>query len=232
MKRQNCLILLALPFSVSAQSLIVGIPSADITPKKELILAHESQYNRFASGNYWNSFTFATYGIGHNTELATSVYGVSSPASNNSSIGFGLKHMVPLRWKKAQRWEPRLTGGFMVPVSFEGQGVGYWFYGNGSFRIPQTKTRITAGPSIGTKQIFGRRAYSTMVGVEHPLSRRWSIVSDWFSGTNDLGAGIFAFAWQRDPKLLIIFGYKVANNAQSGKNAFMIEVTRAFGGEH
>jgi hypothetical protein len=68
-----------------------------------------------------------------------------------------------------------------------------------------------------------------MVGVEQPLTKRWGIVSDWFSGTNDLGAGILALYWQKDPKTLIIFGYKVANNAASGKPAFMIEVARTFG---
>ena len=215
----------------NAQSLIVGIPSTEITKKKEFVLAHESQYNYLQSGNYWNSFTFATYGIGKRTELAASVYGVSSPRSNNSSIGLGFKTALPdVRTKWAEKWELKSTVGFMLPISFEGRGVGYWAYSNASIRLPGARTRLTAGPSFGTSQIFGRRAYSTMVGVEQPLTKRWSIVADWFSGTHDLAAGIFAFSFQRDPKTLIIFGYKVANNGQSGKSALMIEVTRSFGG--
>jgi hypothetical protein len=211
--------------SLQSQSLIVGIPSADITPKGEFALAHETQLNRFQSGNYWNSFTFATYGIGKNTELASSAYGFSIPGSGNRAIGFGLKSMIPIE----QKWQFKLTGGFMVPVSFNGKGAGYWVYGNASIRVPQARTRLTVGPSFGTRQIFGRRAYSTMVGVEQPLSKRWGIVSDWFSGTNDLGAAIVGMSFQRDKKTLIIFGYKVANNAQSGRPAFMIEVARTFG---
>lgn len=219
---------LLLIFTVSsayAQSLIVGIPSADITPKGELALAHETQLNRFESGGYWNSFTFATYGIGKNTELASSAYGFSLPGSGNRAIGFGMKSMVPLE----QKWQFKLTGGFMIPVSFDGKGTGYWVYGNASLRVPRTRTRFTAGPSFGTRQIFGRQAYSTMVGVEQPLSKRWGVVSDWFSGTHDLGAAIVGMSFQRDRKTLIIFGYKVANNAASGKPAFMVEVARSFG---
>lgn len=214
---------------IAAQSLIVGIPNAEVTPKGEFVLAHETQLNRFASGPYWNSFTFATYGIGKHTELATSLYGVSSPGSGNRAIGFGAKSSLPLPIGDG-RWEPKASGGFMIPVSLDGQGTGYWFYGNASVRIPGPRTRITVGPSYGTRQIFGRRAYSTMLGIEQPLTRRWSVVSDWFSGTNGLGAAIFALSWQKDRKTLIIFGYKVANNARSGRPAFMIEVARGFGG--
>ncbi len=217
---------------MSAQSLIVGIPNADVTPKGEFALAHETQFQRFQAGPYWNSFTFATYGIGKHTELASSMYGVSSPASNNRSIGFGLKSVKLLGGSVARRWEAKLTGGFMIPVSLDGRGTGYWLYGNGSVRLPKARTRLTVGPSFGTSQIFGRRAYSTMVGIEQPLTKKWSVVSDWFSGTNDLGAAIFALSYQRDRRTLIIFGYKVANNAASGKPAFMIEVARTFGGKH
>lgn len=226
-------ILLVISVLAQAQSLIVGIPSTDVAKKKEFVLAHESQYNRLTSGNYWNSFTFATYGIGKRTELAASVYGVSTPRSNNTSIGIGFKTVLPeVRTRWAEKWELRSAAGFMLPISLEGRGVGYWVYSNASIRIPGARTRLTAGPSFGTSQIFGRRKYSTMVGFEQPLTKRWSVVADWFSGTHDLAAGIFALSWQKDPKTLIIFGCKVANNAGSGKSALMIEVARSFGGKH
>jgi len=233
MKSYLLLAFSSLSWTLCAQSLIVGIPNADVAPKGEFALAHESQFNRFQNGNYWNSFTFATYGIGKHTELASSVYGVSSPSSGNRAIGFGTKTSLPLKIRGlSSRWEPKTAFGFMIPVSLDGNGTGYWFYANGSFRIPGPRTRITVGPSYGTRQIFGRRAYSTMVGIEQPLTRRWSVVSDWFSGTNDLGAAIFALSWQKDRRTLIIFGYKLANNARTGKPAFMLEVARTFGGHH
>ena len=230
LSRVNLLTLSAFcPARLSAQSLIVGIPSADVAHKGEFALAHETQLNRFQSGGYWNTFSFATYGVGKNTELAASKYGFSLPGSGNRAIGLGLKSMYPIPSTFAQKWQLKLTGGFMIPLSFNGKGAGYWVYGNGSLRVPRTRTRLTVGPSHGTRQIFGRQAYSTMVGFEQPLTKRWGIVSDWFSGTNDLGAAIFALSFQRDPRTLIIFGYKIANNARSGKPAFMVEVARSFG---
>jgi len=116
------LILILTAGCLYSQSLIVGIPSADITSKGEFALAHETQLNRFQSGNYWNSFTFATYGIGKNTALASSAYGFSIPGSGNRALGFGLKSMIPIE----KKWQFKLTGSFMIPVSFDNKKTGYW----------------------------------------------------------------------------------------------------------
>lgn len=220
------------PIACLGQSLIVSVPSTEITHKKETMLAFEGQFNRFQSGNYFNSFTFGTYGIGKNTELAATLFGFSNPASNNRSLGLGFKSGATLKGGFAHRHEIRVTGGAMLPVSFDGKGAGYWLFGNISARAPKTRTRFTVGPSFGTRQIFGRRVYSTMVGVEQPLTRHWSVVSDWYSGTHDLAAGILALAYAPNRRTMVIFGWKAANNAASGKPALMIEITRTFGGAH
>jgi hypothetical protein len=143
-------------------------------------------------------------------------------------LGIGTKRVYPFRGRLAQKWELKATGGFMLPVSFQGRGTGYWFYGTGSVRIPRARTRLTVGPSLGTAQIFDRRAYSTTVCVQQPVSKRWSIASHWFTGTNDLGAGIWALSYPHDPRTLIIFGWKAANKARAANPAFMIEVARTF----
>lgn len=230
--RLRFLIGLSLGVVAWGQSLIVGIPSADVVHKGELMLAFEGQYNRLRSGNYFNSFGFSAFGVGKNTELAASLYGFSLPGSGNRSIGFGAKHVIPLG--EHDRWEKHLFVGGMVPFSFDGQGVGYWGYGGVSARIPKARTRITAGPSVGTKQIFGtaggRNNLHAMVGIEQPMTKHWSIVTDWYSGTHELAAGIFALSWQPDKKSMVIFGWKVPNNAKSGKPALMVEVTKIFGG--
>lgn len=215
--------------AVYAQSVIISAPSVDITPKGEVMVAHESQFNRFAGGkNYWNSFTFGTVGLGKNTEFAATLYGVGRPASGNNSLGVGLKHR-PLNIHTKSGWEIESTAGFMVPFSLSGNGTGYWVYSNLGVRIPKARTRITAGPSFGTRQIFGRRTYSTMVGIEQPLNKHWVLVADYFSGTHDLAAAIGGVAWIPKPQLMVIMAYKVPNNAKSGKPAPLLEVTYTFG---
>lgn len=218
---------LILSSSVFAQSVIISAPSTDITPKGEVMLAHESQLNRFQSGNYWNSFTFGTYGLSKDTELAATLYGLGRPATGNVALGLGLKHRL-LHHTTASGWQFEATSGFMIPVSLSGRGVGGWGFGNVSVRAPGTRTRVTVGPSYGSSQIFGRRTYSTMVGLEQPLSKHFSLVADWFSGTHDLAAGIGGFAWHPKRELVIIVAYKIPNNAVSGKPAPLIELTYNF----
>lgn len=221
------LFLLLLTVSVFAQSVIISAPNTDITPTGEVMVAHESQLNRFQSGNYWNSFTFGTYGLSKNTELAATLYGLGRPATGNVALGVGLKH----RWlhhTTASGWQWESTAGFMTPLSLSGRGTGGWGFGNVSVRAPGTRTRVTVGPSYGSSQIFGRRTYSTMVGVEQPLSKQFSLVADWFSGTHDLAAAIGGVAWHPRRELVVIVAYKVPNNAASGKPAPLVELTYNF----
>jgi hypothetical protein len=100
------------------------------------------------------------------------MYGDSSPTSANRFLGMGLKSSLPWSQSWAQRWELKTSVGTMLPVSFEGKGVGSWAYGNASVRLPRAHSR----------QIFGRRTYSTMVVVEQPITRKLGIVSDWCNG--------------------------------------------------
>lgn len=216
------------PPAVFGQSLIVGVPSTDVTPKGHVMIAHESQFNRFqAPRNYWNSFTFGTIGLGANTEFAATLYGPGRPATGNNTLAIGLKHRMPLA-KAGNRWEPTLAVGAMLPFSLVGRGTGYWGYSAFSFRLP-TKTRITAGPSHGTRQVFGVNATKAIVGIEHPFNKKWMFVADWMSGTHDLAASIWGMAYHVNPQLVVIAGYKIPNNARSGKPAPLLEITYTFG---
>lgn len=217
------LLLRCLSLGIYGQSLIVGIPSTDVAPKGELAIAHETQLNRFTTGGYWNSFTFATYGVGNGVELAASLYGPSRPASPELALGMGFKKTVAI----GKRWA--MAGGAMAPVSFRGNGMGLWTYGLASVRLPKSRTRFTAGPSWGTKQIFGRMQTKAMFGVEQPLTKKVGLVADWFTGTHELGAAIVGVSYQPSPSLLVISGWKMANNAASGKPAFMVEGAYIFG---
>ena len=107
--------------------------------------------------------------------------------------------------------------------------MGLWLYGLAGIRLPRTRTRLTGGPSWGTRQIYGRTETKAMAGLEQPLTKKVSLVSDWFTGTHDLGAAIFAVSDQPRPDLLIISGWKVANNARSGKPAAMLKEAYIFG---
>jgi hypothetical protein len=114
-----------------AQSLIVGVPSAEVTPKSHLLLAHESQLNWWSQLNErgerttaWNSFNFGCYGLSENIELCLTSFNIASPASRNVSIAAGFKTVLPLFTNELPEWEVRSIGGLMLPISLDGQGTG------------------------------------------------------------------------------------------------------------
>jgi hypothetical protein len=233
--RRLCLsVLLVLPIlwfglerSACAQSVIVGIPSTDVTRPRHLMLAHESQLNTWTYDKpYWNSFSFATYGLGRNLELAATLYGLSSPGSGNVALSVGYKHRVPLA--EGSEWEPTIAFGQMIPVSLSGTGLGFWTYGVASVRLPGVRTRFTAGPSYGAKQIFGSNVVCAMVGVEQPITKSFSLIADWFSGRHDLGAVVPAIQWNPTHSFTIIAGVKIPNSKLAGPVSGLVELTYEF----
>jgi hypothetical protein len=54
-----------------AQSLIVGIPSADVAEKHHLEITHETQWNFWGQTSKWNSFNFACFGLGNGLEITS-----------------------------------------------------------------------------------------------------------------------------------------------------------------
>lgn len=210
--------------SARAQSVIVSVPSTDVTRPGELMLAHESQLNVWTYDKpYWNSFTFATYGIGRNVELAVTLYGLSAPGSGNVALAGGYKHRVPL--SRDSPWEPTLAFGQMIPISLSGTGLGFWTFGVASARLPGLQTRFTVGPSYGSKQIFGRQVVSLLAGLEQPVTKKVSLIVDWFSGNHDLGAVVPAIQWNATHSFIVIAGVKIPNGERGGVVSGLIELT-------
>jgi hypothetical protein len=213
---------------VSAQSLIVGIPSPETTPKDHMMVTHESQLSPWSQKEPWNTFNFVTYGLTEHTELALSASNASLKNMDNFSLALGFKTTKPLFLDKFPKNELKVTLGQMVPVSLTGKGVGSWTFSTLSTRIPKTRTRLTGGVSVGTRQIFGRDKVAFIGGVEQPLTKKISLVADWYSGTHDLAAFIPAIQYNINKHDVLIVGYKMPNNDRSGKHAIIIEFNKMF----
>lgn len=212
--------------SVYAVSLIAGIPNAEVTEKGAVIVAHESQFAVAQSEKPWNSFTFFTYGLTKHWELASSLFNLTSPASDRIALSVGFKAVYEVSYQSEVLRELKFTGGSEIPFALQGsEGVGVWIFGAFSFRIAPTLTRITFGPSYGTRQIFGKNILSAMIGLEQPIVHRISLVSDWFSGSHDLGALILAVQYDPTSHLTVITGPKFSNDLTLSANAWMIEIT-------
>ncbi len=209
-----------------AQQTIFNVPSADIAQKREIFLQHESQFNPFPNNQFWSGTHYGTLGIGFNTEIDATLFNVSTPSSDNISLGLGFKSAIPILKEELPKQEIKLTVGEMIPISLQGEGVGNWTYSHLSFKLPKVKTRLTAGASYGTKQIFGRDTISFIGGIEQPITKKISIVADYYSGTHALGFFIPGFSYSPNPDLSFFLGYQMPNNRRCGSQGFVFEFAK------
>lgn len=212
-----------------AQQTIFNVPSADITDKSKIYMEQESQFRPWEHHAYWLGAEYAAYGVGHNSEIDLTLYNVSAPHSGNISLGAGFKSAIPLFKGEFPEEEFKATIGTQIVPSLQDHGCGVWTYGHLSGRIPGLKTRLTAGISGGTHQLFGRNTIHFIGGVEQPVTKNFALIADWFSGTQSEGwfTSGFSYTFQKS-QTSVFAGYQIPNSLRVGHSGFTIEVAKFF----
>ncbi|QUW00216.1 hypothetical protein J8C02_01480 [Chloracidobacterium sp. MS 40/45] len=218
--------------NVPAQQAIVNLPSADITPKGKHFIMHETQWRPWNPGRYWYATNFYCYGIGKNTELAVTTYNSGTPQALNENIGVGFKTALPLFQKRHPAWEMKWTVGQMVTYNLRGRGLGGFTYSHGSLVVPQTHTRLTAGVSFGTKNLFKKTTVHPIAAVEQPLIKhRLYLLGEWFYGRHDFGFFTPGILFHPTKNQIIVVAYKIPNHPGNGKGGIVFEYGFFFGGK-
>jgi hypothetical protein len=243
------LIIVIVGFSTTftaAQSLIAGIPSADVAPENVLMFTHESQLNVWKYDKIkWNSFNFFCYGIQKNLEFTASFSNLSNSPVAHESIGVGFKKIidVPVAIPECKF----IFGQNVLFGLSEKTTVGGWSYSMFSFRTPKLKTRLTAGLSFGSAELFGydtisvkneagilqkkvveRNPLSFMGGLEQPIiDNKLILIADWFSGTHDLSALIVGTQFNFK-HIVLITGYKFVNHENVDAGSAIVELMYEF----
>ena len=214
------------PSLAAAQSLIVGIPNADTTPRGRVALTHESQALVFQGAPSWNSFSFVTYGVSDHVEASLSLTNLSRPQYGDLVLGAGFKWVIPVLERRLPELELRLTLGQVSLFSLERSALGAWAFTHASARIPRLHTRLTAGVSYASSQLFGdgSNPWSFMAGIEQPITEWFWLVADWYSGDHALGAFIPAVQFNIHDRVAMIFGFKRDNNRTAPRDGVIAEV--------
>ena len=215
----------------NATQTIFNVPSADVTPKEHLFFLQEVQTTPWNTDTTFIGTTYSAVGIGHNTELDATLFNVASPASQNMTIGVGFKSAMPipgLKEKFPER-EIKLTVGSNILLGLDGNGVGNWTYAHLSGRVPKLNTRLTAGISYGTRQVFGQETTAFIAGVEQPITKKFNIIGDWYSGSEHWAGYLIVGGSYALPKNTTLYaGYQIPNSPNVGTGGFVIELGRIF----
>jgi len=210
---------------------VFNVPSADVTPEGDIYLLQENQFNGSNPHSFYTSTSFTAFGIGHNTELDATLFNVGSPATQNISMGVGFKSAIPipgLKEKFPER-EFKLTVGSNLLLGLEGNGVGNWTYGHLSGRVPKLNTRLTAGLSYGGRQVFGENAVAFIAAVEQPVTKKFSLIGDWYSGSEHWAGLLIVGGSYALPKRTTIYaGYQIPNDPKSNPSGFVLQIGKLF----
>jgi hypothetical protein len=216
------LTLFGAPGASRAQQAIINLPSADITPKGRHFYMHETQARTIAPGTYWYGTNFYAYGVGKSTELAVTSYSKGTPLPGNFATGVGFKSAPKLFAESQPELDLKLTMGQMMVLNHRGAGIGSLSYAHLSFRLPDVRTRITAGGFAGTHHLLARNTGNLLLGVEHPY-KNLIFLAEWMRGRHDFGAFIPGVLIHVGKHQMVVVGFKIPNSAEFGKPGIVLE---------
>lgn len=214
--------------SVQAQQTVFNVPNADATEKGVIFLQHESQFIPW-SPQSWIGTHYSAIGIGYNTELDMTLFNVAAPRTNNMTLGIGFKSAMPIKYLDEifKERELKFTIGSEVLVSLQGNGVGNWTYFHFSGRLPKINTRLSAGLSLSSRQVFGTDAIDFIAAIEQPINEKISLLADWYSSKdNYAGFLIMGCSYKLPKDTNIYLGFQIPNTDSNGDFGFVAEISK------
>ena len=208
-----------------AQQTIINVPSLDQTPRGKHFALHESQLRHWGGRSYWYTTNFYTRGITDRLELAATVYNLGAPTSRYTAGSLGYKTAMPIGWRPLARLRPQAGFGQMLHWSLRGRGADVWSYAQGAVTLPRLGTRLMAGVSRGTPQVFGKRSAHFIGSYEQPLGKHIALLGEWWAGRHEFGDfvpgfNVHAGSW------VLVGGYKFSNKPGTATDGMILEVGR------
>lgn len=223
-----CLFLAAFP--ASAQSTIFNIPSSDVQAPRKVYFEADfiTHFASYQNGGYQTYGPRVVVGLPGNTEVGVNAWytrsGSPEPVTvepnfkwqfyNNEKLGVAVSAGVLVSIPVTKRRGNRTTG--LVYV-----------VGSKSFQASHEPRFTFGGYQFIGKFDGGTDRTGVMAGYEQQITRRFSILADWFSGNNDLGAVTPGIGLVLSPKDSIYAGYSFGNYGR-GNNSLGVYYGHTF----
>lgn len=209
--------------TAKAQQTLFNVPSTDVLDRGkvygELDVSFKSVEPEFSS-----FVPRVVVGVGSRVEVGLNVTGNVQPGADITTL-------VPtIKWKPYDGgdngWAFVVGNNLFIPVRNRSYAAGNYAYAEFSKTFP-TRMRLTAGFYHFTKNVVAPRAQRAggQFGFEQPVSERFAVQADWFTGRHANGYFTPGFSYKLTPKLTGYFGYSLGNsNVTRGNHFFYAEV--------
>ena len=222
--------LLSIISSAAAQSTIFNIPSTDVQAPRKVYLENDfiTHFASYSNGGYVTYGPRIVVGLPGNVEVGVNAYYTRASSSQPISV----QPNVKWQFYQNEKLGVAIAAGALLstPVTHRNDssttGLVY-VVGSKSFSGSHTP-RLT----FGGYQLLGRFEVGTdktgvMAAVEQPLTKNFSVLTDWFSGNNSLGYVTPGVGITLSPKNNIYAGYSIGNQGR-GNNSLGVYYGHTF----
>jgi len=209
-------------FIVLAQTTIFNIPSTDTQTEKSFYLEADyyAHFDSFQNGGFQSFNPVIVYGVRKNLEVGANFYYVRSEDETFAELQPNVK------WKFYENDKSDVAAsvgaiGFIPLNKSAGSQPSAIFYANVSKTFKSAKElRLTGGvyTMAGTEQGFGTKS-GFIVGLEQPVTSKFTILADWSSGNNRFGYATVGGNYQVTKNQFLGVGYSFGNFGR-GNNYF------------
>ena len=216
--------------SAAAQSTIFNIPSSDVQSSRRVYLETDfiTHFASYANGGYQIYGQRVVVGVPGNIEVGANVYYTRTSSPQPISV----QPNVKWQFYQNEKLGVAIAAGALLstPVRHRNDssttGLVY-VVGSKSFSGSHTP-RLT----FGGYQLLGRFEDGTdktgvMAAVEQPLTKNFSVLTDWFSGKNSFGYVTPGVGITLSPKNNIYAGYSIGNHGR-GNNSLGVYYGHTF----
>lgn len=200
--------------SASAQTTIFNVPSADTLPERSVNVEFDfiTKPVNFNKGGFQSYGYRLAYGVTKKTEIGSNFYYTRSGDPSTAQAEFSVKQKL----YQNEEHGVTTTAGTVVVVPIRnrnGDRTAAIVYTNASKTISQLNGLTLTG---GVYHVFrGSRDWGTrtgaIVGVVQPVTRRFALVADWYSGNNRLGYASVGFNVNVTKRQYLMAGYSFGN---------------------
>ncbi len=206
-------IVAAFPALIAAQTTLFNIPTADTLQRGSWGLEGDfiTRPVSYRDGGYQTYGYRVAYGLTNRTELGTNFYLTYDGDKASSQAEFSVKQNI----YRNEKYGVSVSGGTVVFVPLNrrtGEKTAVMVYGVASKVLGSTTVTGGGYHVINGGDGFGEDKSGAIVGLNQPISKRISFVSDWYSGKNRIGYASAGFNFAVTNRQYFTTGYSFGNS--------------------
>lgn len=203
--------------AVMAQSSIVFTPSTDTQEKKSFYLSLESyaHFDKYEKGGFQSYGPSIVYGLSKNLEIGVNYYFTDSIEGSAHEIQPNIKWKA---YESADKDVAVAIGSIMfIPLNnATGNKNSAQFYASASKTLKAAKEmRLTGGVYTVANggDEFGTKT-GVLLGLEQPITEKFTLLADWTSGKNRLGYSNVGFSYGIKKSQNLSIAYTFGNSGR------------------